>query len=433
VYVDAAIANNVRRSSKRSLKKQMPMPFPDQARGRAENSRPPLQEGNAVTSATLQPLDVNAPRHESFQNKQIGGPTRAPFSGNPKSLHGPNETFANEVVSHLHVNANTQQSVVPEKKGPREGTKTVAAVQVNEQFSEGLRGVLHTRHQYEQSPTPHYAAQGAPHNVHGQIGLAYHEDIDDDSNGDFHNPAQPPLQHEPRSQSALSNISRPLATRHLALEQNAQETFLHLSQSQRVHKANGTVHANQQLRSNGGTPNPGPGPSSPSQHFLRTAERVWKDHENYQNQQILVESQQQKLRSQAAELESQRKELETRQSNLESRDAKIRKLELAIGEANKRCQLREEEKIALAARVKRFGEISARYKAHMNDVVIAQKHLMGESARMKKDSVEIREENKAMMEAFTNRDFHERSLRSLIDESKTIPPIVEKAGQCKLF
>jgi hypothetical protein len=116
---------------------------------------------------------------------------------------------------------------------------------------------------------------------------------------------------------------------------------------------------------------------------------------------------------------------------LGSQQVEIAKLNSSTMESSKQIKRLEEEKSALAAKIKKFTEISARYKTHMNDVVNAQKHLLAESNKIKAESLRVREESKAALKAHEDRESHVNMLRNLIYQAKSVRPPIEKLEECK--
>jgi hypothetical protein len=125
------------------------------------------------------------------------------------------------------------------------------------------------------------------------------------------------------------------------------------------------------------------------------------------------------------------KGFEVQQSVLESQQAEINKLSRTTQESKKQIQSLLQEKMTLTAKIKKFTEISAKYKAHMNDVVLAQKHLMNESKEFKIESAKIREEAKAALKARADREIIENRIKILIRGVKDMRPSTEKLELCE--
>ena len=96
----------------------------------------------------------------------------------------------------------------------------------------------------------------------------------------------------------------------------------------------------------------------------------------------------------------------------------IEKLNLFNRASKTEIQRLEEEKDALITKVKKFEDVSVRYKSHMNDVVQAQKHLLGEQKKFRIESTELRKQLKAALEAHADRENQERRLQALISKAR---------------
>jgi chromosome segregation ATPase len=227
---------------------------------------------------------------------------------------------------------------------------------------------------------------------------------------------------------------RPLVADELVPQGVPEYPILHFKQPMKVQKPNsGPTQIAQRFKSNPEHINQRTNSTSTAssiQAFRQNLVQMEEALDDYEYQKSLIESQQGELHCQAAKLQSQQRELESQQSILESRQAEITELKLATAESNKQVKCLEEEKAALTVKVKKFTEICARYKAHMNDVVVAQTHLMSESSKIKENSAKIREESKAILKVHGDRESHESKLRSLINHAKSIRPPVERMVEC---
>jgi hypothetical protein len=224
-------------------------------------------------------------------------------------------------------------------------------------------------------------------------------------------PFQPASQPQSRPQSALSNTaklrSRPLGTDDLVPEGVSEDPALNIQHPTKVQKSTGDPN-----RAGGGVKSQ-PQSNNQQQDPLATLRSIRGFCQNYSTVEEAV------------------KEWNYQKRVLESQQAEIEKFNLSTEESKRQIELLQTEKAALTAKLKRFTDISARYKAHMNDVVQAQKHLMDEKSKIKNDSAKIREESKAALQTRADRENHEEKLRIMIQCAKDIRPSVEKMEQCK--
>ena len=124
-------------------------------------------------------------------------------------------------------------------------------------------------------------------------------------------------------------------------------------------------------------------------------------------------------------------DFEDQKAILETRQKDIDRLNISNAESSKEIQRLEKDNVALSAKIKKLVELSARYKAHMNDVVQAQKHLMQEHKNIQTESFQIRKESKAALQALAEREKHEMRLRSLLSCAKEKLHSVEKMQERK--
>lgn len=219
---------------------------------------------------------------------------------------------------------------------------------------------------------------------------------------------QPPSQPNSRPQSALSNTAkvraRPLVLDDLLPQGVAEAAVLSTIHPMKIQKSSGGMSRGVKLHPQANTHQQDPlATVSGLRSYLQNLPGIEQALKEYVDQKAVLESQQ----------------------------AEIEKLNLSNKESKEQIQLLQDEKVALAAKVKRFTEISARYKAHMNDVVQAQKHLMDERKKIKTESAEVREQSKAALKAHADRQNHENTLRQLIIKTRDIRPPAEKLEECK--
>jgi hypothetical protein len=82
----------------------------------------------------------------------------------------------------------------------------------------------------------------------------------------------------------------------------------------------------------------------------------------------------------------------------------------------------EKEKEDLKAKIKKFEQLSVKYKNHMNEVVMSQKHLLRESQRIQKVETDM----KSFQEAYVSREAHIKKLECLLHEAKEFRAPAEK-------
>lgn len=102
--------------------------------------------------------------------------------------------------------------------------------------------------------------------------------------------------------------------------------------------------------------------------------------------------------------------------------SELERLKASGVEKFEKVQALEREKVALKAKVKKFERLSVRYKDHMNEVVISQKHLFRESQRMQS----VHADMKIFQEAYVTRETHIKKLECLLQEAKEFRAPAEK-------
>ena len=92
----------------------------------------------------------------------------------------------------------------------------------------------------------------------------------------------------------------------------------------------------------------------------------------------------------------------------------LERLEVASAENLEKIKALQMEKVALKTKIKKFEQLSVKYKDHMNEVVISQKHLFKESQRIHR----VQDDIKIFQEAYVTRDAHIARLESLLQEAR---------------
>ena len=115
------------------------------------------------------------------------------------------------------------------------------------------------------------------------------------------------------------------------------------------------------------------------------------------------------------ECQLQKEVIQLQQSELESFKA-------SKSESCEKIQSLEADKGALKAKIKKLEQLSIKYKNHMNEVVISQKHLMRESQRIQKVQTDI----KIFQASYDTQEVHIKKLESLLHEAKEFRAPAEK-------
>jgi hypothetical protein len=115
------------------------------------------------------------------------------------------------------------------------------------------------------------------------------------------------------------------------------------------------------------------------------------------------------------ECQSQKEIIELQQSELEN-------LKSSSVESSKRIQSLEMEKETLKVKVKKFEQLTVKYKDHMNEVIVSQKKLLRDSQRIQKVETDI----KISQEAYITREAHIKKLEHLLQEAKEFRAPAEK-------
>jgi hypothetical protein len=433
--------------------KQAFPPFPDVFQPpRSRNLKDGTSAANRQVTTTsdhpLQSVDVNGQLRERSPNQQNNELTTEIVAGERNDNNGALETVVNEQSSRLCAFSipqnNAQQNAASDNPAAVEGVgiqlDPTLPLAANGHHNEDQRESPEISDQLEPAVLHHHhhpdADRETIHQVDASKSSMHPVDLRSEPDSELHHSFQVPSNLASRSPSVLSNtarsVVRPLATDELVAQGVLEHPILHAKQPMKVQKSNsGPTHIGQRVKSNAEHPNHRSNTTSvPSsiQTFRRNWVQIEEALEDYENQKSLIESQQEQLKSQAAELTLRQKGLESQQSKIKSQKAEIEQLELAAAKSNERIKCLEDEKAALTTKVRKFKEISAKYKAHMNEVVVAQKHLIAESSKMKGDSAKMREE---VLKASTDRESHENRLRSLIVNAKSIRPSVEKMAERK--
>ena len=428
-------------------------PFPDVLQlprgGSLKGGTPAAnREVSATTSHPLQSVDVNSLLCDPVSNKQNSELTNKNPIRAQDDINGSIDTTINGQSSRPYISSfsqnNAQQTAVHNNPSPVESAgvqaDTILPLAANTHHDETQREWTQIPDQLEQTLLQHHPDDNREtlYQKDSHKAQMAHVDLQSESDGELHHLFQPTSQTPSRSQSVLSNtarpIVRPLVADELIPQGVPEHPILHFKQPMKVQKSNsGPTQAAQRVKSNPNHINQRTNSTSTAssiQAFRQNLVQMEEALDDYEHQKSLIESQQGELHCQAVKLQSQQRELESQQSILESRQAEITKLKLATAESNKQIKCVEEEKAALIVKVQKFTEICARYKAHMNDVVVAQTHLMSESSKIKENSAKIREESKAILKAHADRESHENKLRSLINHAKSIRPPVERMVEC---
>jgi hypothetical protein len=226
--------------------------------------------------------------------------------------------------------------------------------------------------------------------------------VDNESNNQF----QPPSQPHSRPQSALSNTAKARAARSLTSDEPhtqgvTESVVLGNGHPMRVQKPAGGI--NRRAKSNQKA-------STQAQIPKLTADGL--------------RAFQQFMPGIAEVLQ----ECEDQKTILESQQAEIKKLNLSNNESKKQIENLNNDKVILTAKIKKFTEISAKYKAHMNDVVQAQKYLMAEQNEIRTQAATLHEQSKAALKVVANED----RLRQLIHIAREERPSAEKFKESKL-
>ena len=442
------------RSKQRSTMKQAFPPFPDvlqQANGRNLTDGTPAtnRQASATDSHPLQSVDINRRLHGRDSSNHTRKLSNGNDIGPQDETKAPLDTTIDVPRSQPHVllcpQNSVQQATVHDNPAPAGGfglqENTIIPIATNWHHNEAQREWSQISDQQEQTLLHNGPEDGKETlyrqgNNEAQISIV---DLRSQSDRGLHH-TLPPLSRSPsRSRSVLSNTARPMV-RPLVIDELVPEGIpeyqvLHLKQPMRVQKSNDSPsHSAQRVKSNYEQINQRSNSSSTAssiQAFRQNLVQIEETLGDYEHKKSLIKSQQGELQSQRVKLQSQQKDLESQELELESRQAEIAKLKRATADSNRHIKSLEEEKTALTVKVKKFTEISARYKAHMNEVVIAQKHLIFESSKIKDISSNIREESQAILKVHAGRENRENTLRNLINNAKSIRPSVEKLAECQ--
>ena len=431
----------------RSNLKQAFPPFPDVLqrpcrRNSKGNTPATIRPAIIASSHPLQHVDSNARLHDEVPVKQYD-PTNENAIGASNETNKPVAAIVYEgssrpsALSFSYDNTDTAQQMVMRdnldyENGPgiRAGAMPPPAFSGHPQESQQGWSPVSGDHE---EVLPRHPQEEALHAVESQTLNVGHGDLQGQTDGEVHQQSEPPSGPPSRPQSALRNTARPmvrpLAAGELVPKGVPEQAILHSKLATKIQKSSSVPsHTAQRVTSNpeNGNQRPNPSPASSIKAFRQNFDQIEEVLAQYENQKGLIESQQAVLQSKAAALEVQRRELESQQTELESRQAEINELKDSTLKSQKQIRRLEEEKMALATKVKKFAEISTKYKAHMNEVVVAQKHLMAESKAIKETSAKIREESKAVLKAHTDLDNHESKLRSLINDARFIQPKIEE-------
>lgn len=107
---------------------------------------------------------------------------------------------------------------------------------------------------------------------------------------------------------------------------------------------------------------------------------------------------------------------------IQSQQSELEKLKTLEVEKTGKIQALELEKKAQKAKIKKFEQLSSKYKDHMNEVVMSQKQLLRESQRIRK----VETDAKVFQEAYITREAHIKKLECLLDEVKEFRAPAEK-------
>ena len=102
--------------------------------------------------------------------------------------------------------------------------------------------------------------------------------------------------------------------------------------------------------------------------------------------------------------------------------SELERLKASGVENIEKVQALEMEKVTLKAKIQKFERLSIKYKDHMNEVVISQKHLFKESQRMQS----VQNDMKIFQEAYVTREAHIKKLQCLLREATEFRAPAEK-------
>lgn len=107
---------------------------------------------------------------------------------------------------------------------------------------------------------------------------------------------------------------------------------------------------------------------------------------------------------------------------IQSQKSELERLKTFDVEKSEKIQALELEKKAQKAKIKKFEQLSGKYKDHMNEVVLSQKQLLRESQRIRKVETDL----KSFQEAYITREAHIKKLECLLAEVKEFRRPAEK-------
>ncbi|PVH88744.1 hypothetical protein DL98DRAFT_648094 [Cadophora sp. DSE1049] len=181
-----------------------------------------------------------------------------------------------------------------------------------------------------------------------------------DDHGSFHEPSRVPsrAQSEARPDSRRSNQGRTLRpSSNVDFDSRFPSSSRHHAASSKVLKSSATQNS---LRT-AHTPKGKKYTLASYKEFLHRGESYQEVFQQYEQQQALIDAQKSKI------------------------------VEMQKSDASSQQQIKalEADKATLIQNMKKFADMSSKYKTHMNEVVKAQKYLTSQAARIQKESSEI--------------------------------------------
>lgn len=116
-------------------------------------------------------------------------------------------------------------------------------------------------------------------------------------------------------------------------------------------------------------------------------------------------------------IEEALKDYERQKEDLKQKEEEIEKLKTSTAHLN-------DQNRRLAEKVPKLIEMSTRYKAHMNEVVAAQKYLKDEQDRIQEAAEKVRADSDAQIA-------QEKRLRNLITTARGIRQPLERVEECE--
>jgi chromosome segregation ATPase len=113
------------------------------------------------------------------------------------------------------------------------------------------------------------------------------------------------------------------------------------------------------------------------------------------------------------------KDYEQQSQLIEVQKTEIKKLQDTSNSAIKQVQELESEKAGLTDKLKKFAELSSKYKKHMNDVVKAQKYLKSQANEIQKSANEAIESTKQAAETRAATEAALQKIEIVVNDAKS--------------